>query len=1003
MKERGMSHTDRVRTQKLRNLTVQIRHATHPDQIIGTGVIVSVGGAIITCAHVIRDALAESTVDLTNHTVNIYFPQLRTPEPTLYQAVVQCCFPQHDDDIVLLHIAGARPPLTTDHVAVLGLALDSDGNEFRSYGYKRLGEQQDGYVQGLIMGPVQSPTTMHLQTDPIELRTRDVRPGVSGAAVLDVDRNLIIGLIARRWNPGASGADDNIAWAVDAAVLTFNPFNLPLQADDLPRSEAFTPQTAGIPLPALAAVGSVDLSRAPQDLAEWVGRETLLSALTTDWESAPQRIIGLIGFGGEGKTSLARHWVERVRQSAHPPRGIFWWAFYDNNNLDEFFIAVVRYLLGSAIDPVAIPSTTLRANVAAALLMQGPYMLVLDGIEVLQQQDGDHYGLFTNTDIRDFLQLCAAPGHRALCVMTSRTPLVDLHDWTTYREYPVDRLGLVDGRQLLTTLGVRGSTTDLDAIVTSWDGHSLTLTLIASYLVQHYQGSAAHMRQIPIPTSDEPRYDRVQRILHRYDAHLTVAERAFLMVFSAFRLPVVPAMFRDVFRAGNALSLTAPLQDLDDEAFAALCSRLGGYRMIRYNPHEGHYTTHPLIRLHYYARLTQHADQPHVHQMIDQYYRRVAGAETPHTPTLQDIVPLIESVHHQCRAGDYDTAYQLYRARINQGDRRVLTSQFGAHDTDLNLLQDFFPATDFCGAPLVRSESLGVELLNQVGYSHVGLGRLREALPFYSRASDRALAAGDWFNASIVFRNIASLSFYIGAFASGREANERALALARQAQNDRMILDLITYQGWGSSLQGAIDQADMHFREADAFVPSVYPEATHLVKQLGIIYATHLRRCSRLDMAEAVTQANLAMCETINATYSISQCYRVLGDLACDRGIYDQAFDYYHRAVTLVRQTSQRNVLMEGILARGCWFARYGHPAYAAADLDVVLTYSLDSGNQLAEVDARIGLAWMEGRQGNPMRMQSQATRAATLSHELGYFWGSQDAQDVLRRDVALE
>ncbi len=39
-----------VRPQKLRNFTVQIRHATNAEQIVGTGVVVSTRGEIVTCA-----------------------------------------------------------------------------------------------------------------------------------------------------------------------------------------------------------------------------------------------------------------------------------------------------------------------------------------------------------------------------------------------------------------------------------------------------------------------------------------------------------------------------------------------------------------------------------------------------------------------------------------------------------------------------------------------------------------------------------------------------------------------------------------------------------------------------------------------------------------------------------------------------------------------------------------------------------------------------------------
>ena len=84
-------------------------------------------------------------------------------------------------------------------------------------------------------------------------------------------------------------------------------------------------------------------------------------------------------------------------------------------------------------------------------------------------------------------------------------------------------------------------------VVSDWDGHALTISLLGSYLAEKYNGDIAHLADIPIPTADEPRYERVHRVLRRYDEHLTEAEREFLKLFSAFRTPVHESAFEKVF------------------------------------------------------------------------------------------------------------------------------------------------------------------------------------------------------------------------------------------------------------------------------------------------------------------------------------------------------------------------------------------------------------------------------------------------------------------------
>jgi hypothetical protein len=96
MSERG------VILQKLRDFTVQIRRPAD-DAIVGTGVAVSTGGQIVTCAHVARAAGVDPW-NADGEQVGIYFPQARGGEEKARRAKVAGCFQQHDDDVVLLQL-----------------------------------------------------------------------------------------------------------------------------------------------------------------------------------------------------------------------------------------------------------------------------------------------------------------------------------------------------------------------------------------------------------------------------------------------------------------------------------------------------------------------------------------------------------------------------------------------------------------------------------------------------------------------------------------------------------------------------------------------------------------------------------------------------------------------------------------------------------------------------------------------------------------------------------
>ena len=133
---------------------------------------------------------------------------------------------------------------------------------------------------------------------------------------------------------------------------------------------------------------------------------------------------------------------------------VFWWGFYENRSIDEFLEAALNYLSGGKIDPRQVPSSSLRAQIIGAMLGAGRYLFVLDGLEVLQHQEGDQYGLLQSNDLRDLLTYFARPDNQSFCLITSRAPVLDLMEYTTYTHRDVDRLSEADGIALLEKLGV---------------------------------------------------------------------------------------------------------------------------------------------------------------------------------------------------------------------------------------------------------------------------------------------------------------------------------------------------------------------------------------------------------------------------------------------------------------------------------------------------------------------------------------------------------------------
>lgn len=130
-------------------------------------------------------------------------------------------------------------------------------------------------------------------------------------------------------------------------VLSNNPINLTLRDDPWPMRPASYPDVDFRTVVETAKPKEkFSWNNAPLLVEEWVGREDLLEAINNDWINSQKKVTGLIGFGGEGKSSLARRWIDNLmkEESSSKPENIFWWGFYENPSADEFFEAAVNYI-----------------------------------------------------------------------------------------------------------------------------------------------------------------------------------------------------------------------------------------------------------------------------------------------------------------------------------------------------------------------------------------------------------------------------------------------------------------------------------------------------------------------------------------------------------------------------------------------------------------------------------------------------------------------------------
>ena len=139
------------------------------------------------------------------------------------------------------------------------------------------------------------------------------------------------------------------------------------------------------------------------------------------------RAIGVTAVGGTGKTALVGHWLKNTDGwRSRSFVGLFGWSFYQERSTNAF----LRRLLLWAHEAFGTPQPDEETNLAAsalALLRDHPLVIVLDGLEVLQEGPEDaRYGTFLDGTLREFLGALCAGRHESLAVLTSRFLFADL-------------------------------------------------------------------------------------------------------------------------------------------------------------------------------------------------------------------------------------------------------------------------------------------------------------------------------------------------------------------------------------------------------------------------------------------------------------------------------------------------------------------------------------------------------------------------------------------------
>ncbi len=606
-------------------------------------------------------------------------------------------------------------------------------------------------------------------------------------------------------------------------------------------------------------------------LEHFTGRAEELARLDR-WAADPQvRLVAVTAWGGAGKTALVTRWIQDGGASRRPGiRGVFGWSFYADPSAEHWATDLLdwaRRELG-----IQITRTRRQAEAVLDLLRRVSLLLVLDGLEVVQESPaGGEFGRLLDGTLREVLSATCRLDHGGLALLTSRFPFADLEgfDGSSARMLEIPAFTPAEGAALLAAAGGDWLAEDQrQDLVRAVNGHALATSVLAGLLAEYLP--ADDLAALRAKLGEATRTDaRVSKVLGFYADRLAEPDRYLLAAVSLFARPVDAEAVLAVSRHDAFGSLLAEWTPATVQA--AVRSRLAG--LASWHP-DRTISAHPLVR---------DTFRPLVMAAAGLAADTVLAKVPDETVTSRaDALRVVEVIELLLDAGQWQAADGIYRRRCSDGEvwRDLPAARLGQRAAAAFVAT---PDRRTACASQLGSSRFG-RYVNEIGLHAMNAGDLAMAEDYLYLAIRLGRDVGTTANLVVRLDNLAECLGHLGQLVSGREVVAEALARAEDVDDWWISGAPREYMGRLAALVGDTAEAEQQFLAADQIVVSQDYEGDHLYSLGGIWWAEHMVRTGRGDPAATLTARNIDICRPDGRNLIVAMCDRVLGRLALAAG-----------------------------------------------------------------------------------------------------------------------
>jgi serine/threonine protein kinase/tetratricopeptide (TPR) repeat protein len=443
----------------------------------------------------------------------------------------------------------------------------------------------------------------------------------------------------------------------------------------------------------------ISIARLPLTGSDAFGREEDIAFLNDAWTNKDVHVVTIVAWAGIGKSTLVNHWLGRIAaENYRSAELVFGWSFYrqgtsgGSSSADEFLDAALIWF-GDPDSRIGTPWE--KGERLASLVARRRTLLVLDGLEPLQNPPGPQEGRLRDASLQALLRELAA-FNTGLCVITTRLPVADIvdHEHTSAPRRDLEQLSNVAGANLLRALGVKGDEEQLRSASDEFSGHCLALTLLGSYLTDAYEGDIRRRKEVSARLIHDVRQGvHARKVMESYQSWFAEGpELSVLRMLGLFDRPADKKAFRAVLKPPAIPGLTESLADLSVTEWGMILARLRRARLLAgEDPHNpGQVDTHPLVREFFGEQLRGQRSEAwkEGNRRLYHHYR----AEAPQLPdSVREMEPLFLAVICGCQGGLFrDALHEVYLPRIQRGSASFAVKVLGATGALLSVLAHFF-------------------------------------------------------------------------------------------------------------------------------------------------------------------------------------------------------------------------------------------------------------------------------------------------------------------------